>query len=340
MKTRFTLLLTLCTLTFFSLNAQIKPGWYLGLGVHATDFFSPIGGGILETSNWNDGGTPLQLYLGRSLSPRLELGTSFSIMEIDKFPDPLSSEGFWDWDVMAQYHFLGNKVVTTPHWFDPYVWLGGGLTNANDITSGLMNAGAGVDFWLTRIAALNIHTAMDMALGNGRHYVHHGIGVKVLIKACDKKGDRDGDGVPDELDKCPDVAGSVENDGCPEVSSAQKQEINNELLFSAKNIQFESTSDVIQPSSFADLNKIISIMKRFPNLSFDIHGHTDNTGSESLNLDLSKRRAASVKKYFTEKGINASRLFNEGYGQSNPIADNTTPEGRAANRRVEIKVRN
>lgn len=84
---------------------------------------------------------------------------------------------------------------------------------------------------------------------------------------------------------------------------------------------------------------LLNIMKNFPNTKFDIHGHTDNTGDDAMNLDLSKRRAASVKKYFMDKSIDGSRLFPEGYGETKPITTNDTPEGRQQNRRVEIKLR-
>ncbi len=79
-------------------------------------------------------------------------------------------------------------------------------------------------------------------------------------------------------------------------------------------------------------------MKKFPDSRFTIHGHTDNTGSDALNMNLSKNRAKSVKDYFISKGINASRLESDGFGKNKPIDVNDTPEGRANNRRVEIKV--
>ncbi|HOI00535.1 MAG TPA: OmpA family protein [Bacteroidales bacterium] len=341
MKRTMTLMIVAMVLSLTTLNGQDRSGWYLGAGWHFADYFAPIGGGWLETGNWNGDAIPMQFYLGRNLSNKFELGTSLSLMKLEKFPEPLVKENFLDWDIQAQYRFLGDRVAKGS-WFDPYVWVGGGITQANDITSGLMNAGAGIDFWLTRFAAVNVHTAIDAALGNGTHYTHHGVGLKFLVKSCNKGGDldTDGDGIPDRLDKCPTVKGTEKNHGCPEITAEKQKEIEAEILFNAKNIQFETGSDVIRQESFKDLDNIVMIMNRFPNASFDIHGHTDNTGGAALNLDLSKRRAASVKKYFVNKGIDASRLFTEGYGQDKPIATNDTPEGRAQNRRVEIKIRN
>lgn len=79
-------------------------------------------------------------------------------------------------------------------------------------------------------------------------------------------------------------------------------------------------------------------MLKYPNTRWSIEGHTDNVGKEAKNLDLSKRRAASVKNYFISKGVAADRLDSEGYGQIRPIADNKTAAGRTENRRVEIKL--
>jgi outer membrane protein OmpA-like peptidoglycan-associated protein len=151
--------------------------------------------------------------------------------------------------------------------------------------------------------------------------------------------DRDGDGIADANDKCPDVKGILKNQGCPEITAEKKKEIEEEIRFSAKNIQFETASDVIRQVSYKDLDNIVNIMNRFPSSTFDIEGHTDDRGNDAMNLDLSKRRAASVKAYFIGKGIDASRLFSEGYGETRPIAPNAKAEGRTQNRRVEISLR-
>ena len=77
-------------------------------------------------------------------------------------------------------------------------------------------------------------------------------------------------------------------------------------------------------------------MKQYPQTKWDIEGHTDDVGKDASNLDLSDRRAASVKNYFISKGISADRLTSKGYGETRPIADNKTAAGRAQNRRTEI----
>lgn len=153
----------------------------------------------------------------------------------------------------------------------------------------------------------------------------------VALKGCP---DRDGDGIADDDDRCPQDAGPISNGGCPVPKAEEIQSIN----VSAKSIQFVTGSDKIQASSNATLDNITALMLKYPNTRWSIEGHTDNVGKEAKNLDLSKRRAASVKNYFISKGVAADRLDSEGYGQIRPIADNKTAAGRTENRRVEIKL--
>ena len=149
--------------------------------------------------------------------------------------------------------------------------------------------------------------------------------------------DTDGDGIPDNLDRCPDEAGPASNDGCP-VPVIVPVAIVEALSFNAESIEFETSSSKIHSESFDELDEIVKIMEEYPDTKFAINGYTDNTGRAEFNLQLSKDRANSVKKYFTGKRISASRLEANGYGISSPIATNVTREGRAKNRRVEIKL--
>lgn len=105
--------------------------------------------------------------------------------------------------------------------------------------------------------------------------------------------------------------------------------------FTTNNILFASGSDKIQPSSYTVLDEIASAMKS-DNSNFLITGHTDSDGDDTSNLALSKKRAESVKNYLISKGISASRLQTDGKGENQPVASNSTSEGKAQNRRVEF----
>lgn len=104
------------------------------------------------------------------------------------------------------------------------------------------------------------------------------------------------------------------------------------------NLQFEFNKDVIKPTSYPFLDEVVSVLAEQPNWTLKLEGYTDNVGSKDYNLNLSKKRAESVKKYIESKGIMPSRITAEGFGIANPIADNTTESGREKNRRVEFKI--
>lgn len=144
--------------------------------------------------------------------------------------------------------------------------------------------------------------------------------------------DQDRDGVADENDKCPTLAGIKSKEGCPDISEEAKKV----LTFASKAIEFETGSDVIKKNSLKTLEEIANILEEYPYYSLKIAGHTDSRGDDQLNLDLSKRRARSCFSYLSTKGIEKSRIKYEGFGEDQPIGDNTTTTGRRLNRRVEF----
>ncbi|MCF8253103.1 MAG: thrombospondin type 3 repeat-containing protein [Bacteroidia bacterium] len=146
--------------------------------------------------------------------------------------------------------------------------------------------------------------------------------------------DTDGDGIPDNLDKCPAIAGIAENKGCPEV----KQNVKKLFERALQGVQFETGKSTIKKQSFPILDGVAKAMIENPTYRLFIGGHTDNVGNADKNLQLSKDRAAAVRKYLISKGVEDSRMASEGYGDTAPVADNKTTDGKAKNRRVEFKV--
>jgi outer membrane protein OmpA-like peptidoglycan-associated protein len=146
--------------------------------------------------------------------------------------------------------------------------------------------------------------------------------------------DTDGDGVYDYEDLCPTIAGVKANKGCPEV----KREIRNLLNKAMSGIQFETGKATIKKNSYKILNDIAKIFIENKSYIVEVQGHTDNVGKHDYNVDLSDRRAHSVRTYLVNQGVPAERLSAKGYGPDKPIADNETKAGRAKNRRVEFNI--
>jgi outer membrane protein OmpA-like peptidoglycan-associated protein len=145
--------------------------------------------------------------------------------------------------------------------------------------------------------------------------------------------DSDGDGVYDGIDQCPGTpAGTTVNAlGCAVLFKEEQKTI---VL---KDVNFEHDSADLTPQSTAFLDSVVVSMTRIvTELRVEVAGHTDSTGSAASNQTLSQRRAQAVRDYLVRKGVEASRVIAKGYGESEPIADNTTPLGRAKNRRVEL----
>lgn len=166
---------------------------------------------------------------------------------------------------------------------------------------------------------------------------------KVSGNCCgsDQITDVDEDGVPDDQDRCPDTPMGVEVDasGCPKAKpvATKSAQVTDTGTMIYRDIKFETGKWDLKPGSYVVLEEIAGWLKSHPQLVVEIQGHTDSTGSKDYNLILSQKRAQEVIIYLKHRGIDAVRLSPQGYGSSQPVADNATAEGRSKNRRVEIK---
>ena len=138
--------------------------------------------------------------------------------------------------------------------------------------------------------------------------------------------DSDGDGINDEEDRCPDIVGVAAMMGCPAID------------YTAHEVLFQSGKATLLPVGKKELNNLVNFLNNNPNVKITLEGHTDNTGTDKINDPLSVKRAESAKTYLVSKGIDESRIETTGYGSRQPIADNKTKEGKAKNRRIELKV--
>ncbi|MFD2721433.1 OmpA family protein [Hymenobacter monticola] len=103
-------------------------------------------------------------------------------------------------------------------------------------------------------------------------------------------------------------------------------------------ILFDTNSSTLRPASESDISKMAAVLQKYPDTNVLIEGHTDNTGTDAINQPLSERRAQAVATSTMAKGVASSRITTNGYGSTQPVGDNTTAEGRQANRRVEVAI--
>ena len=147
--------------------------------------------------------------------------------------------------------------------------------------------------------------------------------------------DTDKDGTDDYTDLCPTVPGPKANRGCPEI----KADIKTIVQKAFDNLLFESNSDVIVSSSYPSLNELATLLVNTPKARLHLDGHTDNVGEDHFNMDLSHRRAESVKRYLQSKNAQ-NMITTDGFGETKPVATNDNEEGRHKNRRVEMHLIN
>jgi outer membrane protein OmpA-like peptidoglycan-associated protein len=248
----------------------------------------------------------------------------------------------------ALFHF---RLLRDNAAVNPFLTAGVGIGYFSKQAAAYAPVGAGLQFRFSEGSFLVIQAQWRKALMDGitNDYMMYSIGFidgpktnKRAKKEIAKKtlpevapfADADHDGIPDEEDKCPNLAGTKENDGCPVV----KPEIVKKVDLAVKQIFFDFASDVILEKSFPALNEVVAVLKQDADIKIKIEAHSDNRGTSGRNMYWSKKRAKAVADYFIAKGIDAERIHFKGYGDTQPIADNSTEEGRAKNRRVEIKL--
>ncbi len=110
------------------------------------------------------------------------------------------------------------------------------------------------------------------------------------------------------------------------------------ILNMPSNITFATDQDAVKSGFFPTLNSVALVLKKFNKTMVDVYGHTDSTGDDRYNQDLSERRAMSVANYLYGQGVDGRRFYVKGFGEEEPVASNATAEGRAQNRRVEIQL--
>lgn len=157
-------------------------------------------------------------------------------------------------------------------------------------------------------------------------------------------GDEDGDGVFDRRDRCPDTPANtpVDHHGCPlpqyPASVKPAEPVQTEVITLDDAVLFAFNKSDLTPAGQSQLDSLMDKLQSADVVSIKVIGYTDNVGSQTYNQALSERRASSVAAYLLNRGLAPDKLTSEGKGESQPVADNETEEGRAKNRRVELRI--
>ncbi|GAA4305256.1 OmpA family protein [Aestuariibaculum suncheonense] len=404
--------------------------WLIGIGVNAVDTYPTNVGDthfpgqswwtdeyFNATDHWNIAPYPSSLTVSRYLGGNFSFGVFGSVNKITKVGDASTYLGkqIDDFSYYGVDGFFKYSFATTGR-LEPFLKIGGGYSWIDTVGAGTLNGGAGFNWWFTKKknVALNFqstykHSFEDYLIPHFQHNV--GIAYKFGAKDTDKDGikdnddacpevaglpefngcpdsdgdgvqdsedecpevaglkelngcpdsdgdgvadkddrcpnaagskalngcpDSDGDGVVDIDDKCPNEAGPASNNGCPEVVVDNTQELIDAL---AKTIFFEFDSARLTPDNQITLNKIADLIEKTDKTyNLTIEGYADNVGAKSYNQTLSEKRAKAVADYLTSTGVTPANVSTVGFGENNPVADNKTKEGRAENRRSEIKI--
>ena len=166
-------------------------------------------------------------------------------------------------------------------------------------------------------------------------------GTRVDADGCPIASDSDGDGVDDRTDRCPNTPRGARVDAVGCTILFQEERVSTpggpaRPTLVLRGVNFATGRSVLLPQSYVVLNDVAASLVANPEVMIEIAGYTDNTGSMRINMSLSQARAAAVRAYLASKGVAPARMAARGFGPANPVAENTTPAGRAQNRRVEL----
>jgi len=372
MKNVLCIALVLCSfLVSTTMNAQTaERPWAVGLHVGNSQYSGDYGSSFLDFK-------PFQgfagLSVGRHLSDAFDVEIRGQKGRHGHWEDDNITNSFlvdqWHFNAAAHYKFLGTKN------FKPYLKAGLGYSSYSavdgrgaDDSDFSVPLGIGFDLGLTDALSLNYQSVYGLNFGddydanitedNNDNFIHHSLGLKLNfggssdrdgdgvvdskdmcpdvpgLKALKGCPDTDGDGVADNEDGCPLVPGTGLNGGCPEIEVIHL-DVMREALYG---VFFDNAKSTIKPASFDVLDRVVYVMQENEYYNLSIEGHTDSDGEASFNQKLSEDRARAVRNYLTSKGIDRTRLTAKGFGETMPIASNDTEDGQAKNRRVEFKL--
>ncbi len=347
------------------LSALLAAGCLMAPGAHAESIqheheISLLGSYIVpDEDRTDDYGAAVRATYGARLDKYWWLEPTFFAGVIETGQDGLTDHYQQGLGVDLAYRLFGNAS------FSPFALAGVGLSrndvagNSSDELGGYGNVGLGLLSSPLTDAGLKFRAEVRYlydSFDDGQSDVHLSAGITVPIGATRRQivekieyvekqvvvekervvelPDSDQDGVVDGVDQCPNTLQGLDVDavGCVRTDQAQSVVL--------QGVSFEFGSDRLTANARDILQQAASALRGQPDLTVELAGHTDNRGSAEFNRRLSQQRAESVRSYLIELGIAPERLIARGYGESMPIQDNSTEEGRERNRRVGFNVIN
>ncbi|MFN0203263.1 MAG: OmpA family protein [Bacteroidia bacterium] len=307
------------------------------------------------------------VHISRWMNANLTAGIAPSV----KYPTDNTPGGsmFIDFHSGFQLKFNNGSFLKENARFAPYLYGGVGYSAMEDKKGIYAPIGLGMKVKLGNKVTLNWESIYRQSFSSTIQPMTHSLGISYTIvsgkslefnsknKANWLTMDDDKDGILNKDDSCPLDAGIKSNSGCPDMigkvnpndpknpnntENISGLELDDEKQISsiAKSIIFKPNTDELLQSSKSALDQLALIMKKYPTYRLVIEAHTDNaSGDANLNRTISIKQSYKVKSYLAlEKGVSATRITGDGYGDTRPIANNASESGRRANRRVELKM--
>ena len=360
-------------------DSIVQSSWIFGVGLNAVDDSGNVFDGIFNVGQeWNIVPYPSRVSIGRYFKSGLGLeaiGTYNQYKEGNIIDAKVITENvsYFGFDGRVTYDI--NKIIGQTGWFDPYVGVGAGYTDANNIGRGTYNAVVGFRTWFSDRWGLDFSStgkwAMSQSDGATNH-IQHAAGVVYqfgiekglskrgeekleLLAAIEKEKQRQNDSI-NEVNRLKDEAllaerlkKQQEEDALAAAEKAKVDAINKRKseiksrIENLGNVYFGLNSSVVSTSSKKVLDSLAQVLEEIPTLKLKITSHTDSRGSSKYNDWLSQRRVDKTKAYMISKGVSEDKLTTEAYGESmllNECDDNTycPEEKHAVNRRSEFVI--
>ena len=351
-------------------DSTIVGSWIFGIGFNAVDDSGDIFRELLDIKPaWHAVAFPSRLSVGKYFKNGLGIEgiASYNKYKIGKIVDgfPLTSnKDYFSIDSRLSYDL--NKIIGETGWFDPYVGVGVGYTDANDSPRGTYNGVLGFRTWFSSRLGLDINTSGKWTMNNNTNHLQHAIGVVYrfnvekdltqegkekleLIEVEKKELLRINDSIASANKVLEEkrllaekLAKQKELERLEQLKNQKKNQIQNKLD-ALEPIYFEFNSSNLSTSSKNMLSKLVLILNEYPKLSIAVNSHTDSRGPAVYNQKLSESRLQSTLDYLYKNGIDPNRIVGKAFGEEqlvNECDDHTkcSESKHKQNRRSEIKI--